>query len=153
MLFLLFQLGDERYVLDAGQVAEVLPLVHIKRIPLAPPGVAGAFNYRGTPVPVVDLCQLALQRPAERRLSTRLVVVYYPDANQERRWLGLIAERVTGTLRREPQDFVTSGVSNAETPYLGLVASDAQGLMQWLDIDTLLPAAVRDVLYRSPVKP
>lgn len=152
MLFLLFQLGDERYVLDAGQVAEVLPLLQVKRIPLAPAGVAGAFNYRGTPVPVVDLCQLALQRPAQRRVSTRIVVVYYPDADRQQRWLGLIAERVTGTVRREPADFVTSGVCNAETPYLGPVASDAQGLVQWLDIGTLLPTAVRDVLYRSPVK-
>lgn len=151
MLFLLFQLGDERYVVDAGQVAEVLPLLHIKRIPLAPPGVAGAFNYRGIPVPVVDLCQLALQRPAVPRLSTRLIVVDYPDARQERRWLGLIAERVTGTLRCAPEDFVSSGISNAEAPYLGPVTSAPQGMVQWLDIGMLLPAAVRDVLYRSPV--
>ncbi|WP_024303716.1 chemotaxis protein CheW [Pseudogulbenkiania sp. MAI-1] len=151
MLFLLFQLGDERYVVDARQVVEVLPLLHIKRIPLAPPGVAGAFNYRGTPVPVVDLCQLALQRPAEARLSTRLIVVDYPDSRQVRRRLGLIAERVTGTLRRGQEDFVSPGISNAEAPYLGPVTSDAQGMVQWLDIGTLLPAAVRDVLYNPPV--
>ena len=31
MLFLLFQLGEDRYALDAGQVVEVLPLVGITR--------------------------------------------------------------------------------------------------------------------------
>ena len=36
MLFLLFELGTDRYALDALQIAEVLPLVAIKRIPRAP---------------------------------------------------------------------------------------------------------------------
>jgi len=35
MLFLLFQLAKDRYALDAGQVAEVLPWVGIKQIPQA----------------------------------------------------------------------------------------------------------------------
>ena len=55
MLFLTFQLGVDRYALDAKRVAEVLPLVDIKQIPHAPAGVAGVFNYRGTPVPVIGI--------------------------------------------------------------------------------------------------
>jgi chemotaxis-related protein WspB len=55
MLFLLFQLGEERYALDTSHVAEVLPLVAITPIPQAPTGVAGLFNYRGAPVPAIDL--------------------------------------------------------------------------------------------------
>ena len=47
MLFLVFQLGQDRYALDTGTVAEVLPLVEITPIPLAPAGMAGLFNYRG----------------------------------------------------------------------------------------------------------
>ena len=66
MLFLLFELGQDRYALDVRQVAEVLPLVEFKRIPQAPPFVAGLLNYRGDPVPVIDLSQLTLSRPAER---------------------------------------------------------------------------------------
>ena len=45
MLFLLFQLGQDRYALDTGRVAEVLPLVAITPIPQAPPELAGLFNY------------------------------------------------------------------------------------------------------------
>ena len=41
MLFLLFQLGRERYALEAGQVAAVLPLLNIMGIPQAPRAVAG----------------------------------------------------------------------------------------------------------------
>jgi chemotaxis-related protein WspB len=148
MLFLLLELGQDRYALDARQVAEVLPLVDITRLPQAPPSVAGILNYRGAPVPVIDVSQLTLGRPAERRLSTRIVLVHYPDADGHTRLLGLIAERATNTVRREAADFVASGVSNDKAPYLGPVATDARGLMQWLDAGTLLPASVRDMLFR-----
>jgi chemotaxis-related protein WspB len=60
MLFLLFQLGSERYALDASRVVEVVPLLCLQRLPQAPPGVAGVFNYRGQPVPAVDLSQLTM---------------------------------------------------------------------------------------------
>ena len=150
MLFLVFELARDRYVLDVRQVAEVLPLVAIKEIPQAPPAVAGILNYRGAPVPVIDLSQLTLGRPAERRLSTRIVLVRYPDAGGHTRLLGLIAERATQTMRRDERDFVASGVSSEGASYLGPVAADARGLLQWLDARTLLPASVRDMLFRQP---
>jgi len=150
MLFLVFELARDRYVLDVSQVAEVLPLVAIKEIPQAPPAVAGILNYRGAPVPVIDVSQLTLGRPAERRLSTRIVLVHYPDADGHTRLLGLIAERATQTVRREEADFVASGVTSDGASYLGPVAADARGLLQWLDARTLLPASVRDVLFRQP---
>lgn len=152
MLFLVFQLGPDRFALDTGTVAEVLPLVAITQIPQAPAGVAGMFNYHGAPVPVIDLSQLTMGRPAERRLNTRIVLVHYPDPNGTTRLLGLIAEKASETARREPADFVASGITNDRTPYLGPVASDARGLMQWIDVGTLLPASVRDVLFKQDVK-
>ena len=81
MLFLLFELGNDRYALDVRQIAEVLPLVAVKQIPRAPQAMTGLFNYRGAPVPVIDLSQLTLGRPSARRLSTRIVLVHYPDAS------------------------------------------------------------------------
>jgi chemotaxis-related protein WspB len=150
MLFLLFELGHDRYVLDAREVAEILPLVGIKQLPQAPPSVAGIVNYRGAPVPIIDVSQLTLGQPAQRRLSTRIVLVRYPDAYGEMHLLGLIAERATRMVRREETDFVASGVTNQGTPYLGPVAPDARGLLQWIDARTLLPAPVRDMLFRQP---
>src|SRR2546421_10050690 len=75
MLFLLFQLGTDRYALEASRVVEVVPLLELKRLPQAPEGVAGIFNYRGQPVPAVDLCALTLGQPARKRLSTRIIIV------------------------------------------------------------------------------
>ena len=121
MLFLQFELGQDRYVLDCSGVVEVLPLLAIKHIPQAPSGVAGVFNYRGEPVPVVDLSALALGRP-------------------------------TATVRRDRADFADSGVVNHEAPYLGPVAADAEGLVQWIEVANLLPATVRDVLFAQPLE-
>jgi chemotaxis-related protein WspB len=147
MLFLVFQLGPDRYALDARRVTEVLPLVDIKTIPHAPYGIAGVFNYRGTPVPVIDLTQLTLGQPARRCLSTRIVLVHDTSEWGEQRVLGLMAEHATETVRREPSDFVPTGVANGAAPYLGPVATDARGLMQWIEMDTLLPAPVKDALF------
>jgi chemotaxis-related protein WspB len=147
MLFLLFQLGRDHYAINAAQVAEVLPLVQMKEIPHAPVGVAGVFIFRGAPVPVLDLSILALGRPAHIRLSTRLLLVHYPDAAGTKRLLGLIAEKATETLRRDPLDFVATGVKSDGAPYLGPVASDARGVIQWIEVDKLITPAVREALF------
>ena len=152
MLFLLFELGADRYALDALQIAEVLPLVAIKHIPQAPPAVSGVFNYRGAPVPVIDVSQLTLGRPAARRLSTRIVLVHYPCGDDgATHLLGLIVEKATQTERHAPADFVASGITSADAPYLGPVATDARGLLQWIDVQTLLPPAFRDMLFNQPM--
>ena len=150
MLFLLFQLGNDRYALDIRHVAEVLPLANIASVPRMPPEVAGVLNYRGAPVPVIDLSQLALQRPALRRLNTRIVMVHYPDESGGMRLLGLIAERATETLRCEPEYFCASGVAGAAARHLGPVAMDINGLIQRTELNQLLPASVREMLFHPP---
>src|SRR5580765_3530880 len=149
MLFLLFELGKDRYALDVRQIAAVLPLVRVKQVPRAPQAMNGLFNYRGVPVPVLDLSQLTLGRPSARRLSTRLVLVHYPDQDGRTHLLGLIAERATETARHEPSEFVASGITNAGAPYLGPVVTDAKGLLQWIDVRTLLPPSFRDMLFNQ----
>jgi chemotaxis-related protein WspB len=148
VLYLLFQLGEERYALEAGQVAEVLPLVAITPIPQTPPGVAGIFNYRGAPVPALDLSALALGRAARRRLNTRIILVHYRAEGGAAHLLGLIAENATETLRRDPADFVASGVASAGAPYLGPVVMEARGPVQKIELGELVPPALREILFR-----
>jgi chemotaxis-related protein WspB len=153
MLFVLLEIDNDRYAIAASRIAEVLPLVHITRIAQAPHGVAGVFNYRGTPIPVVDLSLLVANRPATARFSTRLVLVQLADGHGRSRLLGLIAERATATLRRDPADFVPSGIDRSGAAYLGPVATDARGVIQWIDPARILPAAVHDALLDQPVEP
>ena len=57
MLFLLFNIGKDRYVIEANRVVEVTQLVALATLPQAPRGFAGIMNYRGRPLPVLDLCR------------------------------------------------------------------------------------------------
>jgi chemotaxis-related protein WspB len=149
VLFLLFKLDDDRYAIEAEKVASVLPLVTAKKIPHAPVAIAGAFTHRGEAIPLIDLSRLALGRSARRQLSTRIIVALYPLADGSMRKLGLIAEKVIETVRLAPEDFVASGVSNQEATYLGPVASDTDGLIQWVQVERLLPDSVRDLLFQE----
>jgi chemotaxis-related protein WspB len=150
-LFLVFRIGNERYALQAIEVAEVLANLPLKPIPRAPEWVAGVFAYRGVVVPVIDLSALTFGQPAEARTSTRLVLVHYrPDEATPSRLLGLILEQATDTLRCNPADFQPYGLDNRQAPYLGPVREDAQGLLQWVRVADLLDEQVRVLLFPSP---
>ena len=150
MLFLLFQLGKVRYALEASRVVEIVPLLEMKRLPQAPKGVAGIFNYRGRPVPAVDLSALTLGQPASERYSTRIIIVNYADGSGASHLLGLVAERATEMLRKDVKDFVDSGVRLGQAPYLGPILMDDQSPIQWIYEQRLLPEPVRNVLFAQP---
>ena len=147
-LFLVFHIGSERYALKATEVAEVLPRLPLKPIAHAPVWVAGIFAHRGNMVPVIDLSALTFGTSAQARTSTRLVLVNYrPETWLEPRWLGLILEQATDTLRCDPADFQPYGLDNRQAPYLGPVREDEQGLTQWIGVADLLTAEVRALLF------
>ena len=149
-LFLVFRIGSERYALKATEVAEVLPRLPLKPIAHAPQWVAGIFAHRGALVPVIDLSALTFGAPAQARTSTRLVLVnYQPEPWLEARWLGLILEQATDTLRCDPAQFQPYGLDNRQAPYLGPVREDALGLMQWIGVNDLLTDGVRAVLFSA----
>jgi chemotaxis-related protein WspB len=150
MLFLLFQLGKERYALEANRVVEVVPLLELKPLPQAPKGVAGIFNFRGRPVPAIDVCALTLGQPAIERFSTRIIIVNYPDGRGTNHLLGLIAEHATEMLRKDVNDFLDSGVKLSEAPYLGPILMDEKSPVQWIYEQRLLPEPVRNMLFPEP---
>jgi chemotaxis-related protein WspB len=149
MLFLMFRVGKDRYVLDVKQIEQVLPLMEAKGLPGAPPGVVGVINYRGAPVPLIDLSSLALGRPSMPVMSTRIILVRYPEEGDGGHRLALCAERVVATIQRDAADFVATGVEAGTPAYLGPVASDADGLIQWIRAEALLTADIRNILFRS----
>jgi chemotaxis-related protein WspB len=153
MLFLIFQVGKDRFALEAGQVAEVVPLVNLTSLPKAVMGVAGLFNYRGAPVPVIDLCRMFFGQASPLRMSTRIMLVHYRSTPGGTHLLGLMAERVTETLRLDPTAFVPSGVEVKDAPYLGPVVRDSRGLIQRVEINRLLPAALQEVLFQPVIEP
>jgi chemotaxis-related protein WspB len=153
MLFLLFQIGGDRYALEARQAVEVLPYLSLKNIPQSPRGVAGIFNYRGRPVPALDLSELTFGRPSRERLSTRIIVIQYTDRSGQSHLLGLVAEQATGMLRREESEFVDAGVRPHNAPYLGPVLMDDKGVIQLLRAQHLLAENVRELLFAQEAQP
>ena len=151
MLFLLFQLGARP--LRAGRRPGRRGAAAGRRssgFRSAPPGVAGIFNYRGAPVPVIDLSQLTLGRPARAPPEH----AHRPRALPRRRTattrlLGLIAEKATETLRREPRGLRRLPASpTIAAPYLGPGGHATRAA--WFSgstCDKLLPPSVRDVLF------
>ncbi|KRA08539.1 chemotaxis protein CheW [Pseudomonas sp. Root569] len=149
-LFLVFHIGNDRFALKATEVAEVLPRLPLKPIAHAPVWVAGIFAHRGALVPVIDLSALTFGTSAQARTSTRLVLVnYQPQPWSQARWLGLILEQATDTLRCDPAEFQPYGLDNQQAPYLGPVREDAHGLMQWIGVAELLTAEVRALLFSA----
>ncbi|MFL9878939.1 chemotaxis protein CheW [Herbaspirillum rhizosphaerae] len=147
MLFLIFQIGNDRYALDTSQVAVVLAPALCKQVPDVPAWVRGIFSYDGRNVPVLDVSMLAIGRPAAERLSTRLVLVHYTPAGQEPQLLGLIVEKATDTLRCDAEDFTASGLLHENARYLGPVMRHQGELIQWVKVADMLDEAAQALLF------
>ena len=150
MLFLVFDVNGDRFALPASAIVKVLPFVHVSALPQAPDGIAGVAIYAGAPVPVVDLTRVLGGRASEVRFDTRMILVDHVDRRGDARLLALLAEHATATIRREPEDFVASGVSSDAARHLGPVATDEDGVVQLVDIPSLLPPSLADALFTEP---
>ncbi len=153
MLFLLFQIGETRYALETAAVLEIVPRVALRPVPGAPVGVAGLLDYHGSPVPVLDLCEMATGHLAQKRFSTRLILARVPafrDEAEGGRVVGLLAERATTLLQRQPSDFARTGLQTAGNSFLGPVTTDGEGFIHRLNLETLLSGPVGSLLAPLP---
>lgn len=148
MKVLLFHIGRDRYGLPLAGIVRVLPLLELKQLPLTPDYVAGLMDLHGTPVPVIDLSRLAGLPAAAAQFDTRIVIVdYRAPGGGKTHALGLLASQVRGIADIDPLQLEDSGVATA--PFLGQVASDADGIVQLVELEHLLPPDVRALLFRD----
>jgi len=145
MKVLAFHIGPDRYGLPLGSIVRVLPLLQLKQLPLTPHYVAGLMDLHGVHVPVIDLSRLAGLAPAAAQFDTRIVVVDYQADDGSSRALGLMASRVRGIEELDQARLADSGVHSA--PFLGQVASSAEGTLQLVELQQLLPPDVRALLF------
>ena len=149
MLLLLFETGNGRFALDCREVVEIIPLIRLKKIPAAPPFVAGIINYHSQAVPVLDLCVLTESVPCREVYSTRIVLVRYPLSEDDDRLVGLIAERVTDVVKSSQTCRRTSGVLIDEALNEYISQPGSEEMVQWFDIRKMLPrATMEELLYR-----
>ncbi|MET3134328.1 chemotaxis-related protein WspB [Oxalobacteraceae bacterium GrIS 1.11] len=146
MKALIFHIGPDRYGLRLRSVVRVLPLLELKQLPQAGDAVAGLLDFHGAPVPVIDLCRLAGAAPAPYHYDTRIVLVDYAPPDGTSHLLGLLAARVRGVQEVAEGGLAESGVTAA--PFLGQVAGDADGIIQLIELEQLLPATLRAILFQ-----
>ncbi|MFN2350498.1 MAG: chemotaxis protein CheW [Kiritimatiellia bacterium] len=113
MLFLLFQADADTYALEAGLVAAVLPRVPLRSCPGTPERVAGLLSYRGMAVPVLDFSLLTGRRACADWLSTRILLLQWQNAGNERR-VGLMVEEAVRLAHWAPEAFKPAGVAGRE---------------------------------------
>lgn len=147
MLLLLFETSDGRYALESEQIVEIIPLLQTKKIPGAPPYVAGIINYRGTPVPVFDLCSLAGAEPCRQYFSTRIILVLYPLADDQVRLIGLIAERATDVVRCGEAEIRASGILLEKPAEGGAAGAGQEEIVQLFNVARMIPADVVRGVY------
>lgn len=145
MLHLIFRLDGDAYALEAARIVEILPLVDALRAPSASTGGAGAINYRGLIVPVLDLAAMTLGRTSQRRLSTRIILARCAQTCESAgesagELVGLIAENATEIQRIEPDDFRSNGLADQGASYLGPIALSSRGPIQRIELDHLSPS-------------
>lgn len=148
MLFMQFTIYKDRYLLEAKDIIEIVPYANLKRIPKAPPYVAGLLNYRGDTVPVIDICYLMSDKPCELKLSSRIALVNYKNDTGKSICIGLLIERMTETARFNENDFSDSGVNLNDNPCLGKVIIDDDRITQLVDIRKIIPEDAYEILFK-----
>ena len=150
MLALALHIGAEHYAIPVKQVTEVLPLTTLKKMPLAPDYIAGLLDYRGTSIPVVDLCALLTGKPHHKVLTTRIILIKYQHNGSAPKLLGLIAERVTETVQINSDAIQSSGIRLQHAPYLSDVSKHQDNVIQLIEANALLTDEVHHMLYQEP---
>jgi chemotaxis-related protein WspB len=149
MLLLIFQIRSRWYALEASQVVEIIPRVHLRELPNAPAFVPGLLNYRGIIIPVIDLGIFLEGKTTTPYLSTRIMIIRYqvqqsnasPSQSMQSpkpQYLGLIAEQVTETLERSPADIIDPTLPTQIGHSLGGMLLDDRGMIQYLGMDKLV---------------
>jgi chemotaxis-related protein WspB len=138
MLMLLFYVENDLYALDSSQVIEIIPKIILRKIRNVPDYFAGLFSYRGTIAPVIDLSYLIQGKPSRSYLSTRIIMVNYMGDDNNQRFLGLMAERVTETLNKPIDETTETDNRLEEASYLGEIIIDDGRMIQQIRLENLL---------------
>ncbi len=143
MLALTFQIDDSRLALDVRRISRVVPRVPLAHPAGSPPWLAGVFVYAQTMVPVVDVHRLLGSGECPVQLSSRIILVPWPPVGAQG-YLGLLAANVS-EIRDIPAPAVDTSPVSAQ-PMLGPAVVEQSEIVRLLDLERLLPAAVRDQL-------
>jgi len=138
--FVLLRLGERRFAVAAGQIAELVAPSRVFRFPHRTPKIEGVILRRGRMIPVCDVAESLIgKRITERRLY--LIAVRSYGAKNE--WVAL---PVTGECELINAELMAA--SPSDEPHVGGWLSHAGDVIEVLNLDALTPGT-EDVSRRA----
>ena len=95
--YLTFSLGDEEYGIGILKVREIIGMMPITPVPLAPEFLKGVINLRGKVIPVVDLRRKFAMEEAQVTERTCIIVVEI-NGNNSQIPMGIVVDAVSEVL-------------------------------------------------------
>jgi chemotaxis-related protein WspB len=142
MLALTFQIDDSRLALDVRRISLVVPRVPLENVAGGPSWLAGVFVYAQTVVPVVDVHCLLGAGACPELLSSRIILIPWPETDSTHGWLGLLAAQVS-----DIREIPTSGAPSAQDQSgWGQAIIENNEIVRLVDLDRLLSPAMREQL-------
>lgn len=86
-----FRVGDDKLIADMSEVAEILDLPEVTKVPGVKSWVVGVANVRGSLLPIMDLKGYLLGEDIHNRKMGRVIVINYKGFNT-----GLVVDEVYG---------------------------------------------------------
>ena len=122
-------------------------MIKIRELPGAPDFVRGVFNYRGSLTPVIDVTRMLSGNPTAELLSSRIILVNYPEAGGSGHLLGLLTEHTTGTAVRDNETFADPGIDSTDAPWMGKISVEEKEMIQVVKIENLLTDELKSKLF------
>ena len=140
--YLTFKLGREEYGLELVRVREIIALMDITPVPLAPDYVRGVMNLRGRVIPVVDLRRKFGMQPTEDH-DRKCIIVCDVLRNEQPIQMSILVDAVSEVLHIRAADIEDAPTFSAgvETSFIHGIAKAKSGVKILLDIDIVLSAA------------
>jgi len=148
-----FWLAGQEYGLPITDVAQIVEMVTITKLPGVPPAVQGIINVRGRVVPVIDM-RLRFELPfSPYHLHTPIILVEHDE------WmLGLVADRVDEVLAVARQEIVDGAeilpdelgqAGERSLDFLLGVGKVGRRMIPIMDLKSILSTAEQRVLKKA----
>ncbi|MDF2577511.1 MAG: CheW protein [Chlamydiales bacterium] len=138
MLILLLDIADNTYAIKGSDIVEIVPCIPLQNLAQSPSHISGWFNYREKPITVIDLSMLIHNKPTNRQLCTRNIIIEIQQPNNTPLFLGLLAEKVLETIQVNMSQIIDKANVSPSFIFLKQVIIKTQPMIQLIDTSYLL---------------
>lgn len=147
MLYLLFYIKNEKFIIEGNKLIEIIPNLKLKPVIKAPDYVTGMLNYRGEVIPIIDINKLCTGNFAASNLSSRIVIIKYNSILNNEEKLGILVEKATETISFNESELETAAIKINNASYFGKIKKNENEIIQLLEVENILPQEIRNSLY------